>query len=70
MDVGTLIISGFEKKLIIDVVKKVIVSQHNRSDRVMNPVEDYEAGLAFNQILRSVMSYTPYINRTVWSKND
>ena len=66
MDVGTLIISGFEKKLIIDVVKKVIVSQHNRSDRVMNPVEDYEAGLASKQILRFVMSYTPYINRTVW----
>ena len=69
MDVGTLIMSGLKKKLVIDAVK-VTVSQHNRSDRVMHPVEDYKAGLVSKQILRVVMRYIPYINRTVWSKND
>jgi UDP-N-acetylglucosamine 2-epimerase (non-hydrolysing) len=69
MDVGTLIMSGLKKKLVIAAVK-VIVSEHNRSVRVMHPVEDYETGLVSKKVLRVVMSYIPYINRTVWSKND
>jgi UDP-N-acetylglucosamine 2-epimerase (non-hydrolysing) len=69
MDVGTLIMSGLKKKLVIAAVK-VIVSEHNRSVRVMHPFEDYEAGLLSKKVLRVVMSYIPYINRTVWPQND
>lgn len=68
MDVGTLIMSGLKKERVLDAVR-VIINQHDKTRRVMRPVEDYEAGPVSKQILRVVMSYVDYVNRTVWSKN-
>ena len=68
MDEGTLIMSGLKKKNVLDAVR-VIISQHDRTNRVMRPVEDYEAGPVSKQLLRVVLSYVDYVNRTVWSKN-
>lgn len=67
MDVGTLIMAGLKQERVLDAVR-VIVSQHDRTKRVMEPVEDYEALAVSKQILRVVLSYTDYINRTVWHK--
>ncbi len=67
MDVGTLIMSGLKKERVLDAVR-VIVAQHDKSKRVMDPVEDYEGGPVSKQVLRVVMSYVDYVNRTVWSK--
>jgi UDP-N-acetylglucosamine 2-epimerase len=67
MDVGTLIMSGLKKERVLDAVK-VIVSQHDKNARVMHAVEDYEAGPVSKQVLRVVLSYVDYVNRTVWSK--
>jgi UDP-N-acetylglucosamine 2-epimerase (non-hydrolysing) len=67
MDAGTLIMSGVEKQYVTDAVR-VIVSQHSREKRVMPSVDDYEARQVSKKILRVVMSYIPYVNRTVWFK--
>jgi UDP-N-acetylglucosamine 2-epimerase len=67
MDVGTLIMSGLKKERVLDSVR-VIIAQHDKSNRVMDRVEDYEGGPVSKQILRIVMSYVDYVNRTVWSK--
>jgi UDP-N-acetylglucosamine 2-epimerase len=67
MDVGTLIMAGLKKERVLDAVE-VIVSQYDRSKRVMAPVADYEAHFVSKQILRVVLSYTDYVNRTVWRK--
>lgn len=67
MDVGTLIMSGLKKDRVLDAVR-VIISQHDKSKRVMRRVEDYEGGPVSKQLLRIVMSYVDYVNRTVWSK--
>ena len=67
MDVGTLIMSGLKKERVLDAVR-VIVAQHDKAKRVMDPVEDYEGGPVSKQVLRVVMSYVDYVNRTVWSK--
>ena len=67
MDVGTLIMSGLKKERVLDAVK-VIIAQHDKTRRVMQPVQDYEAGAVSKQLLRIVMSYVDYVNRTVWSK--
>jgi UDP-N-acetylglucosamine 2-epimerase (non-hydrolysing) len=67
MDVGTLIMSGLKKERVLDAVR-VIIAQHDKSKRVMQPVQDYEAGAVSKQLLRVVMSYVDYVNRTVWSK--
>lgn len=67
MDVGTLIMSGLKKEGVLDAVR-VIIAQHDKGRRVMKPVQDYEAGAVSKQVLRVVLSYVDYVNRTVWSK--
>jgi len=69
MDVGTLIMSGLKKERVLDAVR-VIISQHDKTERVMRPVQDYEAGAVSKQLLRIVLSYVDYVNRTVWSKGN
>jgi len=67
MDEGTFIMTGLKKERVLDAIK-VIISQHDRSKRVIQPVADYEGGQVSKQLLRVVMSYTDYVNRTVWQK--
>lgn len=68
MDVGILIMSGLKSKQVLNSVK-VVIGQHDRSEPVMRPVEDYQAGPVSKQVLRIVLSYIDYVNRTVWSKS-
>jgi UDP-N-acetylglucosamine 2-epimerase (non-hydrolysing) len=69
MDAGTLIMSGLKKERVLDAVK-VIIAQHGENKRVMKSVADYEAGAVSTQLLRIVLSYTDYVNRTVWSRTE
>ena len=68
MDVGTLIMSGLKKERVLDAVR-VIIAQHDKTKRVMQPVQDYEVGAVSKQMLRVVLSYVDYVNRTVWFKS-
>jgi UDP-N-acetylglucosamine 2-epimerase (non-hydrolysing) len=67
MDVGTVIMSGLKKDRVLDSVR-VIIAQHDKTRRAVQPVEDYEIGSVSKKLLRVVLSYVDYINRTVWSK--
>ncbi|AHG44169.1 UDP-N-acetylglucosamine 2-epimerase [Rhizobium leguminosarum bv. trifolii CB782] len=66
MDVGTLIMAGLTKERVLDAVR-VIVAEHDKVSRTIEPVADYEVGAVSKQILRVVLSYIDYVNRTVWS---
>jgi UDP-N-acetylglucosamine 2-epimerase (non-hydrolysing) len=68
MDVGTLIMSGLKKESVLDAVR-VIIAQYDKAKRVVAPVEDYEVLEVSKKLLRVVLSYTGYINRTVWHKS-
>ena len=68
MDVGTLIMSGLKKDRVLDAIK-ITLAQYNKHNCVMQPVQDYEANAVSKQILRVVLSYVDYVNRTVWSKS-
>lgn len=67
MDVGTLIMSGLKPQDVLDAVH-MVTTQHQQGTRVLPVIEDYEAGSVSKKMLRIVMSYTDYINRTVWRK--
>jgi len=67
MDQGTLVMCGLKEERVLEAVK-VISSQYERGSRLMSVVEDYQGGLISKKIVRIVLSYTDYINRTVWSK--
>lgn len=68
MDEGTLIMCGLKKERVLDAVK-VVTSQHNHEKRLIPAVADYERYAVSKQVVRVVLSYTDYINRTVWSKS-
>ncbi|WMD19379.1 UDP-N-acetylglucosamine 2-epimerase (non-hydrolyzing) [Achromobacter seleniivolatilans] len=68
MDEGTLIMSGLKADRVADAVR-VVTSQHRRDERVIPIVKDYEGGPVSKQVVRVVLSYTDYVNRTVWSKS-
>jgi UDP-N-acetylglucosamine 2-epimerase (non-hydrolysing) len=68
MDEGTLIMSGLKAERVLESVK-VITSQHDADNRVIPIVKDYLAGPVSKQVLRIGLSYTDYINRTVWHKD-
>lgn len=68
MDVGTLIMSGLKKDSVLAAVK-VITSQQRSGQRTTPLVPDYAGGPVSLQVVRVVLSYTDYINRTVWRKD-
>ena len=67
MDEGTLIMSGLKKDRVIEAIY-VITKQHD-SKRPMKLVQDYDTENVSVKVLRVILSYTDYINRTVWHKN-
>ena len=68
MDETTVIMSGLSKSRVIDSVE--IATSHNaEAGRTIKPVKDYEADNVSKKILRIIVSYIDYVNRTVWKKN-
>lgn len=67
MDEGTLIMSGLKRGSVMDAVR-VVTNQHSREQRKVPLVPDYKGGPVSLQVVRVVLSYTDYINRTVWNK--
>ena len=67
MDEGTLIMCGLRSDRVIDAVE-VVTSQHSDSQQLIKTVSDYQGGAVSKKVVRTVLSYTDYINRTVWSK--
>ena len=66
MDEGTLIMTGLSKDRILESIE-VVVSQH-KNDGPMRMVGDYSIDNVSRKVLRIILSYTDYVNRTVWSK--
>jgi len=69
MDVGTLIMSGVTKESVLQAIT-IVLSHHSRENQVFRRIPDYENGFTSRQILRVIVSYTGYVNRTVWKKNN
>jgi len=68
MDVGTLIMSGLKKESVLDAIS-VTLAQRAKKTRVKRAIEDYESVGVAEQILKIVLSYTGYVNRTVWRQS-
>jgi UDP-N-acetylglucosamine 2-epimerase (non-hydrolysing) len=68
MDEATVIMSGLSKTRIIEAVE--IATEHNNQIyRAIKPVKDYEADNVSKKVLRIIVSYVDYVNRTVWHKD-
>jgi UDP-N-acetylglucosamine 2-epimerase (non-hydrolysing) len=67
MDEGTLIMTGLNKDRILESID-VVTSQFKENKRIIHTVSDYEADNVSKKVVRIILSYTDYINRTVWHK--
>lgn len=67
MDEGVLVMSGLKKERILESIN-VVVSQHKENKTKSNIVKDYDVDNVSKKVLRIILSYTDYINRTVWKK--
>jgi UDP-N-acetylglucosamine 2-epimerase (non-hydrolysing) len=67
MDEGTLIMTGLNPERILESIN-VVVSQFKENNKIVHMVKDYEADNVSMKVLRIILSYTDYINRTVWQK--
>jgi UDP-N-acetylglucosamine 2-epimerase len=67
MDEGTLIMCGLKADDIIAAIKTVS-AQYSKINREFKIVPDYDVDNVSKKVVRIIMSYTDYINHTVWHK--
>jgi len=67
MDSGVLIMCGISAERVLDSVRVVIAQQDGRK-RLGRLVADPQAAPVSVRVVRIVLSYIDYVNRTVWSK--
>lgn len=68
MDAGTLVMSGLKKSNVLAAVSTV-TQQFVDDRRTVLPVADYENPYVSMQIVRVILSYVGYVNRTVWHRS-
>ncbi|MGF7060013.1 non-hydrolyzing UDP-N-acetylglucosamine 2-epimerase [Brassicibacter mesophilus] len=67
MDEGTLIMSGLKCERVLQSID-IVTKQHNSNNRNFKVVTDYDTDNVSKKVVRIIMSYADYINRTVWYK--
>jgi UDP-N-acetylglucosamine 2-epimerase len=67
MDEGVLIMCGLEAKRVMEAIA-IVTAQHSRQVRQFRVVQDYDVDNVSKKVLRIIISYTDYVNRTVWYK--
>jgi len=67
MDEGTLIMCGLTSDRVLESID-IVTAQYSRDPRHFRLIQDYDTENVSKKVLRIIMSYTDYINRTVWHK--
>ncbi|MBK6282713.1 MAG: UDP-N-acetylglucosamine 2-epimerase (non-hydrolyzing) [Draconibacterium sp.] len=68
MDEGTLIMTGLNKNRILESID-VVTTHYKENKNSIKIIPDYETENVSKKVLRIILSYTDYINRTVWHKS-
>ena len=67
MDEGVLIMCGLKAEAVLNSIE-VVISQIAESTSRFGSVADYDVDNVSSKVLRIILSYTDYVNRTVWRK--
>ena len=67
MDEGVLIMTGLTPERVLQSID-MVTSQFQPGGRTFKTVQDYDVDNFSKKITRIIMSYTDYVNRTVWHK--
>ena len=64
MDEAVTIMSDLDEKSVLNAIEVVLKQDNN-----LNSVIDYEGGKVSQKVIRTILSYTSYVNRTVWKSS-
>jgi UDP-N-acetylglucosamine 2-epimerase (non-hydrolysing) len=67
MDEGTLIMCGLKAHRVLEAIN-VVTAQHTQATRPFGIVSDYDTENVSQKVIRIMLSYIDYVNRTVWYK--
>lgn len=67
MDEGTLIMAGLNTERILDAID-MVTSQYKEKEDSIRIIPDYTTENVSKKVVRIILSYTDYVNRTVWHK--
>jgi UDP-N-acetylglucosamine 2-epimerase (non-hydrolysing) len=67
MEEAAVMMTGLDWTVIRQALE-VLVTQGRGNDRTLRIVEDYQMPNVSDKVVRIIMSYTGYVNRTVWHK--
>jgi UDP-N-acetylglucosamine 2-epimerase (non-hydrolysing) len=67
MDEGTVIMCGLKADRVLESIA-VVNRHHDKKQRQFRMVPDYEPNNVSKKVLRIILSYTDYVNRTVWNR--
>ena len=67
MDEGTLIMTGLNSDRILESIE-IVTSQYTEGADVIHSIPDYASDNVSKKVVRIILSYTAYVNRTVWHK--
>tara|TARA_X000000368_G_C23051896_1_gene721840 strand:+ start:21 stop:1169 length:1149 start_codon:yes stop_codon:yes gene_type:complete len=67
MDEGTLIMSGLNKKRIIESID--ISTKLYREGKMPNIIDDYNVDNVSQKVVKIIFSYIDYVNRNIWRKD-
>lgn len=68
MDEGTVIMSGIERERVIEAVN-IIVNQFIENPESTKIINDYNVDNVSIKVLRIILSYIDFVNRTIWKKD-
>ena len=68
MDEGTVIMSGIEHERVMEAIN-IAVNHHKRNPNYIKIINDYNVENVSIKVVRIILSYIDYINRTVWKKD-
>ena len=68
MDEGTLIMCGLKTQRVLESIE-LVTRHHAKKKRTFAVVADYDTVNVSKKVLRIILSYTDYVNRTVWYKS-
>jgi len=68
MDEGTVIMCGLKSERVLQSIE-VVTKQFDHNGRAFRLVSDYETENVSKKVVRIIISYTDYVNRTVWHKH-
>jgi UDP-N-acetylglucosamine 2-epimerase (non-hydrolysing) len=67
MDEGAIIMCGLQADRVVDSIE-VVIAHSAVGQRPFRLVQDYNTDNVSQKVLRIILSYTDYVNRTVWKK--